>query len=279
MVQEILLGIENASSRFRADSELETLRGRMADGVAVSPRLASLVEAAIKAARWTDGSVDPTLGNDIVALGYDRDIDLVRSGQGGTPATVTVLAEREPGWRRIGVNGGALTVPNDLALDLGASAKAVAADECANAVADALHCGVLVSLGGDIATAGNVPPEGWQVLVQDTPSDPAQTVSLAAGHAIATSSTQKRRWSIGAETHHHILDPLSGTPAEPVWRSVTVAAETCLYANALSTASVIRGHAAVEWLSSLGATARLVDQFGRIETVGGWPTDTATGGT
>ena len=45
-------------------------------------------------------------------------------------------------------------MPAGTQLDLGATAKAVAADRCARLVHDALGTGVLVSLGGDIATAG-----------------------------------------------------------------------------------------------------------------------------
>src|ERR671936_140493 len=52
--------------------------------------------------------------------------------------------------------------------------------------------GVLVSLGGDIATAGDVSPEGWAVLVAEDSAVPAEAdgeVIALHGGAIATSST------------------------------------------------------------------------------------------
>jgi thiamine biosynthesis lipoprotein len=116
-------------------------------------------------------------------------------------------------------------------------------------------------------------PGQWQILVQDLPADPAQHISLASGYALATSSTQKRRWTHRGTDVHHILDPRFGLPAEPVWRSVTVAAPTCLEANAYSTAAIVRGHAAVDWFRAENIVARLVDRRGRIVTTGGWPTD------
>jgi thiamine biosynthesis lipoprotein len=130
---------------------------------------------------------------------------------------------------------------------------------------------VLVSIGGDIATAGAEPADGWEVLVQDTEADPRQQVSLAAGAAMATSSTQKRRWMSGGYLRHHILDPQSGLPAAPTWRSVTVAASTCLQANAMTTASIVRGFRAVQWLEDNNIGARFVDLQGRVVTTGQWP--------
>ncbi|PVZ53344.1 FAD:protein FMN transferase [Arthrobacter sp. H-02-3] len=144
-----------------------------------------------------------------------------------------------------------------------------------------------VSLGGDLATAGPGPgspgaaasgagpgaAEPWQVLVQDLPTDRSQHIALDPGSAMATSSTQKRRWKHAGADVHHILDPRFGLPAEAVWKTVTVAAPTCLEANAFSTAGIVRGFAAVAWFRSAGVTARLVDQRGRIVTTGGWPAE------
>ena len=260
--------VELACSRFRADSELSRLRD--AEGSRVSPLLAMLVGKALEVARWTNGSVDPTLGNDLAALGYDRDFALVGSEThlDGT----TVSARRSvAGWTRVSLLDDVLTVPGDLRLDLGASAKAVTADLVAEMITKQLGCAALVSVGGDIATGGQSPSGGWEVLVQDLPEDPAQRMRLADGAALATSSTQKRRWVVAGQPVHHILDPRFGTPVDPVWRSVSVAATSCLRANALSTASIVRGLSAVEWLSSLGADARLVDRAGRVVVTGNWP--------
>lgn len=273
VVRDEIAGVDQACSRFRPDSELTSLQPGLAAGATVSPLLALLVTSALDAATWTDGDVDPTLGMDLAALGYDRDLAQVRLNPGGAAVAGTRTQQRTPGWQRVSLDGQILTVPEDLRLDLGATAKAVAADRAAVRVAAELGCGVLVSLGGDIATAGPSPEGGWQVLVQDLSQDPCQQLTLVAGHAMATSSTQKRRWQHAGHSVHHILDPRFGLPAEPVWRSVTVAASSCLPANAFSTAGIVRGFAAVEWFDRIGVVARLVDAQGRIVTTGGWPKD------
>ena len=168
-------------------------------------------------------------------------------------------------------------VPAGVRLDLGATAKAWAADQAAARLAAELGGGILVSLGGDISVAGQAPAGGWPVRVQDVtgdPGDPAPESSVVVAVSdggLATSSTTARRWRRGGAVLHHILDPRSGLPAPPVWRTVSVAAATALDANIASTAAIIRGLAAPAWLSGLGLAARLVTVGGAVITTGGWP--------
>jgi thiamine biosynthesis lipoprotein len=130
---------------------------------------------------------------------------------------------------------------------------------------------VLVNLGGDIALAGPAPAGGWAVRVADDhrapPEAPGQVLALDSG-ALATSSTTVRRWGEGA---HHIIDPRSGLPACSPWRTVSVAAATCVDANTASTAAVVLGDDAPAWLEANGLPARLVDDAGEARAVAGWP--------
>jgi thiamine biosynthesis lipoprotein len=130
---------------------------------------------------------------------------------------------------------------------------------------------VLVGLGGDIATAGRAPAEGWPVGIADGHLDaaPDATVALAGG-GLATSSTTQRRWRSGGAELHHIFDPRSGRPAPVVWRTVSVAAPTCVRANTASTAAIILGASALAWLAARGLPARLVHRDGAVVGTGGW---------
>ena len=267
LVLEELTAIERAASRFRADSEINGLHRAAGRPQRISPLLAELVAAALDAAAGTGGDVDPTVGTAMRALGYDRDFTLVSAG--GGPLRVAVRPA--PGWQRVHLSGEELTVPPDVLLDLGATAKAFAADRCAALVADRTGAGVLVSLGGDIATAGPGPDGGWRVLVQDRPGDPSCTVALPAGHAIASSSTVSRQWRQGGRLVHHVLDPRTCQPADPVWRTVTVAAPRCVTANTLTTAAVVRGRPAASWLRGLDVPARLVTAAGDVLRTPRWP--------
>lgn len=266
-----LAAIDETVSRFRGDSELNRLHRSLPDGVEVSPLLAAFVSAGIEAARLTDGAVDLTLGRRLAHLGYDRDIELVLDDD----RPIRAIATDVSGWERVQLRGRRLRVPADRTIDLGATAKALAADRVAESIAVQLGCSVLLSLGGDISTAGGEPEGGWSVLVEDLPGEPHTTVRVTAGHAVATSSILRRRWRRGEETFHHILDPRTGLPADPVWRSATVAAETCVRANTYATAAIVLGAAAPAWLAGRAA-ARLVDAEGRVLTIGGWPEEHTT---
>lgn len=286
-VRRVTDEVEAACSRFRPDSELMRRSADLVDGCEVSEALAGLVRIALDAAAATDGDVDPALGSRMISLGYDlaRPIapELPDAGAPGlAPVSSWPLGARGHDrdvagsgsrWRGVVLDGRRLRIPEGVVLDLGATAKAAAADAAAAAAHRATGAGVLVSLGGDIATAGAGPAGGWQVLVQDVDGDPAQTVTLADGWAIATSSTRRRRWERDGTPMHHILDPRWGVPAAPVWRSVTIAAPTCATANTWSTAAVVRGARAVADLEALRLPARFVDASRRVVTTSPWPSD------
>jgi thiamine biosynthesis lipoprotein len=287
LLEDELAALDLACSRFRPDSELIAVgnAARAASGpvtVSVSPLLAEAVAVALRAARLTDGDVDPTVGGVLADLGYDRDFaELTPPGQpadarSGTPA---VRARVIPGWRslRVDLATGRLTVPAGVQLDLGATVKGWAADRAAARIAAEAGCGVLVSLGGDTAVAGEPPTGGWRIRVQDRtalpgepPEGPSQVVTIRDG-GLATSSTAARRWRRGGDVLHHILDPRTGRPAAPVWRTVSVAAGTCADANTAATAAVIRGRQAIGWLARLELPARLVALDGTVRTLAGWP--------
>jgi thiamine biosynthesis lipoprotein len=235
--------------------------------VEVSEQLADLVRVALAAAQATDGLVSPTVGSVLSRLGYDRDWSQLPADRPASPVRV----RSAPSWRQVRLDGRRLTVPLGVQLDLGATGKAHTADLIAAQIADGLPVGALVALGGDIATAGPEPEGGWNVLVQDRPGDPAATVRLAPQSAIATSSTQGRRWKSGGEQMHHIVDPRSCTPAKVVWKTATVAAPTCVLANTLSTAALILGLDAPRWLQQRGYAARLVSTAGEVLTIAGFP--------
>jgi thiamine biosynthesis lipoprotein len=260
-----LTAVDAACSRFRPDSEIRDVCRANGRPIVVSSLLAELVGAALGAARESDGAVDPTIGAALCALGYDRDFALLAGRVLGDRVRVFPA----PDWRAVRLRGRELTVPHGMLLDLGATAKAVAADRAAARIAGLLGTGVLVALGGDIATAGPAPEGGWQVLVQDRPGDPSCTIRLPAGAALATSSTAGRTWGRPGELLHHIVDPATGRPAPRVWRTVSVAAFSCLRANTLSTAAIVRGHDAPSLLGDV--PGRLVSPDMRIRHTGGWP--------
>ncbi len=269
--------VDRACSRFRADSELTRVNESAGAPVRVTPYLLDALERAIDAAAETAGVVDPTVGRALRLNGYDQTFARVRLRDGSVFAPQASRARR---WRRLEIDRErqTVTVPADVELDLGATAKAFAADRAARAAADETSCGVLVSLGGDIAVSGDPPLGGWSVgLADDHAAEPHESmprVAIGAG-GIATSSTTVRCWRTTDGERHHIVDPRTGTSAETPWRTVTVAAASCLDANTASTAALVLGKQAVSWLEARRLPSRLVGVDGAVTVVGGWPAEAA----
>ncbi|MBK5306323.1 MAG: FAD:protein FMN transferase [Frankiaceae bacterium] len=250
LVARQLVELDDACSRFR-DSELTRL---CPGSQRVGPVLAGAVAAALAAAARTDGLVDPTLGRALVMAGYDRTFDALPDD--GEPA----LPGPAGRWRDVHLDGDVLELP-DVELDLGATAKAWAADLAAATITERLGVHALVNLGGDLAVSGG----SWTVSVGD-PGGPCEVVEVTSG--LATSSTTRRTWRRGGRRQHHVLDPRTGSPAPAYWQTVTVAAATCVEANTASTAAIVLGAAAPAWLGDL--PSRLVDAAGRVTYLGGW---------
>jgi thiamine biosynthesis lipoprotein len=294
-----LARLDKQASRFRDDSEISRLHSAVAfpadivdpplrRSAIVSEGLAEAIAVALAAAEWTGGLVDPTVGGALIGLGYDRDFAALPQDSDGNarPAVPGYV----PGWQSVRLDGRRLRLAAGVRLDLGATAKGLGSDRAARAAADCVPGGgVLVSLGGDIAVAGEAPLGGWPVLVSDEPEQhgseppvrgarqarapqepPGQQVRLLAG-ALATSSVRCRRWRRGGRMLHHIVDPRTGLPAAGPWRMASVAAANCAEANAAATAAIVAGEQAAGWLTAQGLPARLVGHDGSVRLLGGWP--------
>jgi FAD:protein FMN transferase len=263
--------LDAACSRFRDDSALSTLNTE-GGGSEVDPVLFAALSVALRVAEDTGGLVVPTLGTSMIAIGYDRSFaELPRSS-----ARRVRPVRPKRSWREIVLDEPArsVTLPDGMRLDLGATAKAWAADVAAARIAEELGCGVLVNLGGDLAIAGDAPAGGWGVRVtaDHAVSVGGQVVAVRSG-GLATSSTTVRTWTRADQVLHHVLDPETGLPAKRIWRYVSVAAADCVTANAAATAALVLGHRAPEWLEERDLAARLVSAGGSVKAVAGWPAD------
>jgi len=272
-VDEVVRAVDLAANRFHEDSELSRLNSTPGRNVVVSPLLTKLIAAALRGARLTRGAVDPTVGSAVKLAGYDSDFAAVPADG----RAIDLVVSRVPGWQAIVFDEKTRTVrlPHGVDLDLGATAKALTADlSAAAAQSKVARGGVLVSLGGDISVAGDPPAEGWLIQTSEDSGAPIaegeETISIRSG-GVATSSTTVRRWTRGGVVLHHIIDPATGLPSDGPWRTATVVAGSCVDANIASTAAIVMGRAAVQWLEAERLPARLVDRSGSVHRLSGWP--------
>jgi FAD:protein FMN transferase len=271
-LRDHLQALDDACSRFRPDSEVSRLEQSNGCPTQVSELLFAVMSDACQVALDTCGTVDPTVGTALGDLGYDRDFALVPEDS-PAPAPPPRPA---PGWWVIELDDERQTIelPPGVHLDLGATAKAFAADWAATSIAASLRCGVLVNLGGDVAVAGEPPEGGWPIGIADNsavaPDEVDTVVAIYAG-GLASSGTGTRAWRRAGRLVHHLIDPATGAPAEPYWRLVSATGPTCVAANAASTAAVIWGPDAIGNLAAMNVPARLVDLNGTVHRTGGWP--------
>jgi FAD:protein FMN transferase len=271
-----LAAIDLACSRFRPDSELEALHAEAGRTVGVSALLFEALAVACDVAQRTHGAVDPTVGNAIAALGYDVDLDEVRS----RPAVPPQALGRVAGYQHVQLDPGHRTVriPRGVRLDLGSSAKAWAADRAAARIAQRIGAGTLVSLGGDVAVAGPAPAGGWPIGIAQESSTPAaqvdQVVAIGRG-GLASSGTSARTWRAGDRDVHHIVDPRTGDCVPPYWVLVSASASSCVEANSVTTAAIVWGERALDELAGHEQAVRLVRHDGRVFVLNGWPQERA----
>lgn len=288
LVEHLLSELDIAISRFRDDSDLLRANAAAGQWVDVSPWLVEAADVAVRVAEDTGGLVDPTMGLHLQRLGYDDDLDVVRSRAEATdeptggpssppgPADLPQPPLISAAWRRVQTAPGRLRVPAGSALDLGATGKAFAADRVAAVVAERIGTDCILSIGGDVAVAATGRNRGrhrWRVAVSERPGEAArQVVDLPHG-AVATSTIVHRTWWQDGGFMHHLLDPATGLPVRHRWRTATVRADDCVSANAASTAALVLGERAADWLDARRLAARLVDRDGTVVALGDWPTD------
>jgi thiamine biosynthesis lipoprotein len=275
ILRDVLFAVDRSLSRFRFDSELSAINRAAGSEVAVSPLCLEAVLVALDVAASTGGLVDPTVGANLRLAGYDRTFAELQLRDG---RRVHARFPGVAGWQTVRVDRRRRTirVPAGVELDLGATAKALAADRASTAAANANGCGVLVSLGGDVAVAGERPEGSWPIGIADDQAAPLRRADSVVGISVgglATSGTRVRRWTTSGGELHHIVDPRNGRPAVTPWKTVSVAAESCVLANAASTAAIVMGSEAPAWLERRGVPARMVGENGTVTTLNGWPAD------
>jgi FAD:protein FMN transferase len=276
LLAEELAAVDLACSRFRADSELQAVHAGAGRTMTVSPLLFDALSVAYQTAERSRGAVDLTVGNAIAALGYDADFDEVHQ----RPPVPPQALGRVAGFQHVQLNprNHTVRIPRGVRLDLGSSAKALAADRAAARIADRLGSGVLVSLGGDVAVAGPPPDGGWPIGIARESSTPVeevdQIVSIRQG-GLASSATSVRTWKAGNRQVHHIVDPHTGDCVAPYWDLVSATGSSCVEANLASTAAIVWGENALAELRRFDQSVRLVRFDGRVFFLKGWPQESA----
>lgn len=247
--QTIASTAEAAFSRFQPDSVLAALNRerQIVDGA-----LAAVVRQALALGRATSGAFDPRVGPALTAAGYDRSFeDLAGRPHGGLlriAPPVDLLAVR--------VTGDEVELAGIGALDLGGIAKGWTIDRIAEAIEAGGCPDYVIDGGGDIRTGRHGPDgEAWPIGVGPG------LVAYLSGEAVATSSTNRRRWATSHGEAHHVIDPATGMPSTSAVTNAVVIASDATTADALATAVVADPARGLRAVVALGGGA-LIERDG-----------------
>ncbi|PZF56319.1 FAD:protein FMN transferase [Curtobacterium sp. MCSS17_008] len=228
-------------SRFRKDSLVTRMRSADRGGAFVFPAedtaLFDLYDTLHDA---TDGAVDPLVGADLEALGYDADYSL-------RPVDPPPPAPRPyRWWTDVHRDGPVLVIDGPVTLDVGAVGKGFLVDRLADLLRADGHETLIVDGSGDITVRG---ADSLRVGLEH-PSDPERIVGIAelADAAICASATNRRRWGHGL---HHVVDARTGRPTDDVvatWAIAPSAAVADGWATALFFVDrLIADASGIEW--------------------------------
>jgi thiamine biosynthesis lipoprotein len=254
--------LEQRWSRFRPASEISALNEAAGRPVRVSAETRELVQRALDARRATGGLFDPTVLGDLLRAGYTQTFaEVARSPRAGTSALTR-------GADAIEIDGDEVRLPLGVGFDPGGIGKGLAADMVTDELRADGATGVCVNLGGDARVSGAAPDGGaWTIAVRHPHwNTPVAMLGMTDG-AVATSTTLRRRWSVGTQEQHHLIDSDTGRPSASPRPFATVVAGFAWAADVLAKALVLDTRPdPFTLLRRSGAEALIVDNDNHVET-------------
>jgi len=236
-------------SHWDPRSELSRLNAAPPGFWAVSEPFWDLLNRAMDLADDTNGAVDPTLGALVDLWGFGPPGPRSVNGFGTgftTPFEEEIVAARAvSGWGLLRFNREARAVQQlgGVKLDLSGIAKGHAVDRVSERLTAMGATHHLVEIGGELRGAG-VKPGGmpWWAELQQAPGAPGpRTVAALFDLACATSGDWVRNFEAYGHRFSHTIDGRTGRPVDNGVASVTVLADTAMYADAMATALTVMG--------------------------------------
>lgn len=235
--------------------------------VDVDESTGALLGFALEMARETDGALEPTVYPVLLAWGFT-------TGENRVPDKEEIQELlQKVGYEKVRTDGNRVMLPAGMELDFGAVGKGYTGDILVELLEERGITSALLDLGGNIQAVGSKPDgSDWRVGLRDPFGGEYLGVLEISDLAVVTSGNYER-YFVGEDgkVYGHIIDPVTGYPAESGLASVTVIAREGKICDALSTALFVMGEekAAAYWRQHQDFDMILVTQDGEIHLTEG----------
>ena len=220
-IEKMIREYESILSPTDHQSELYLLNNNLTQNV--SPKFLSVFKSAYEISEKTNGSYNFGIYPLVMEWGFTTKNYNVPS-----PERAKKLLSLT-NFRDFKTENNTLYKQNEQMIDFGGIAKGFVCDE---AVKNAL-----LSLGGNVYALG----KEWKVAIKSPFGDFYAGILKARNCAVVTSGSYERCFEKDGEIYHHIIDPLTGYPAENELSSVTIVSENATLADGYSTALFVMG--------------------------------------
>lgn len=234
-MQSELAMVNGVMSTFSSDTQISKFNAsHSTEPFEVSEELAEVTKRALWFSQHTSGAFDPTVKPLVDYWGF------------GAKANEEDLKEimKSVGWQKVSVKSNALIKKNEnTQIVLSAIAKGYGVDRVANALSDLGFDNFLVEIGGEIVVKGVNKGKAWQIGIEDPREDVDVFQTFGASDIAMATSGDYRNFRVRDDgtVFSHIIDPITGKPAESDVASVSVLAPNCMDADALATALCVIG--------------------------------------
>ena len=195
-----------------------------------------------EAARRSDGYFDPTISPIVAAWGFSY-----KHGDSITPQLIDSLKQLVD-YRKVRIENGMVVKENPaMTLDFNAIAQGYTSDLIASFLGSRGIKNYLVDTGGEIMARGNKPNgQPWIVGIEKPADnwDSEQVVHTRIAlrdKGLVTSGSTRKYVERNGKRYSHCIDPNTGYPVEHQVLSVTVMANSSVWADALASICMVMG--------------------------------------
>ena len=265
---ERVFEIEAKMSSFKAESEISLIsQSAGVSPIKVSGDVYNVLEKALEMGDASGGAFDITVKPLTALWNFGRGTDIIpdKSQLDAAKAVVGYInLKLDPEEHT------AFLLKNGSSIDLGGIAKGYAADEAKRILLKNGIENALINFGGNVYAVGNdFDKTPWQIGIQNPLSTRGESVLTldVTNKSVVTSAVNERFFIKDGIRYHHIISPLTGSPAQNGLLSVTIISQSSIIADALSTAIFVLGiDKGMELIRKYKSNAVLITEKGDILT-------------